>query len=155
MAPLDRKLLAAALSEERVAASTKAERKAMHNVFGRSFAGSKTTPPEATMHWVLGPHLANIEDPERVRMTTFFMSFSTALSSPKSTTLCTHGTSGEVSAILLVQKCKRAPGPSPIADMFRWIGNIVTAMKRNEVRQPFSIPRLLGYVRLALLPSLC
>lgn len=138
MAPLDRKLLAAALSEDRVAAPTKAERQNMHEVIGRSFAGTKTSPPEAGMNWLLGPHFTNFEDPERAKVAAFWMSFAVASLGPKCTTLCTRGANGEVSAVLLVRQCEKAPGSSQIVDAFRSIGNFIARLIRKEIPDTYA-----------------
>lgn len=138
MSPLDREGRAAALSDERVMIATKSERRTLHHVIGRSFAGTKQTTPEQAVNWLLGPHLSTPEDPERIAMSTFFMSFAVALMAPRGTTLCTHSATGDVSASLIVMKCKRAPPEFMLMDLFRLGASIVSAYRRKEIPDSFA-----------------
>ncbi|GMH63859.1 hypothetical protein TrLO_g429 [Triparma laevis f. longispina] len=54
-------------------ASTKA--KALVGIY---FAGKANTDPERSMNWVLGPQLANVDDPMRFDVVSMWLSYSMA-----------------------------------------------------------------------------
>ena len=48
---------------------------AANSVAGRAFAGTPRTDPDFATHWNLGPRLADLSDPSRAAVATFWMSF--------------------------------------------------------------------------------
>ena len=137
MAPLDRRGLAAALFDHHVVTVPKKECRFVHHLIGRSFAGTKTTNAEAAVHWIAGPHLSTLEDPERLAFSKFMMSFAVATMGPGSSILCTRGSNEDMAGLMLIQQCKSAPKDS-IMDLFRVIGAFWAAFRRGEFPDTFA-----------------
>ena len=91
---------AAALSDGKSTFVGKKNRLEACEVVGRAFAGTETTDPEQTVNWLLGPYLP-IGEPDRIPLTTFFMSFAVAILAPSGFTLCAHSADGAIQAVCL------------------------------------------------------
>ena len=125
MAPLSPAAAAAALSDGKSTFVGKKNRLEACEVVGRAFAGTETTDPEQTVNWLLGPYLP-IGEPDRIPLTTFFMSFAVAILAPSGFTLCAHSADGAIQAVCLCSRMRRAPPEMSLVNMWRILGVLMS-----------------------------
>ena len=90
----------------------------------QSFAGTSSTPPEAAIHWALGPKLATIGDAAREHMVRFFIDLGLCTKGRCSTTLaCCNG--NDVLGVAVVQKLTRSPPKSTFMDEMKIFGTVM------------------------------
>ena len=99
------------------------ESDAVKALIGKAFAGTQQKEPEWGVHWLLGPQLADMDDPRRAESAEFFLSFAVATHGhpDRGTVIGMRGDGGSLRSVIVV---RRMPKAAPLIDI--WSG--LTAM---------------------------
>ena len=92
-----------------------AEIEAVMTLIGKAFAGTRESEPEWSAHWLLGPQLADMDDPRRAHMCGFFLSFAVATHGhpDRGTVIGMRGDGGSLRSVIVV---RRMPNAAPLID---------------------------------------
>ena len=92
-----------------------AEIEAVTTLIGKAFAGTRESEPEWSAHWLLGPQLADMDDPRRAHMCGFFLSFAVATHGhpDRGTVVGVRGDGGSLRSVIVV---RRMPKAAPLID---------------------------------------
>ena len=93
---------------------------AVTTLIGKAFAGTRESEPEWSAHWLLGPQLADMDDPRRAHMCGFFLSFAVATHGhpDRGTVIGVRGDGGSLRSVIVV---RRMPKAHPLIDSV-WSG---------------------------------